>query len=90
LLDPASPSRDALGRGFPHDPTYLRRSIIPHAIGACGHSEEGTGANYTHLRPEYLKDFIASTEAFWDRVGAFTGVHLRYQIYDLASARKPR
>lgn len=58
---------------------------------AAGHSEEGTGANYTHLRPEYLREFIASTEAFWREVGAFTSAHLRYQrdtnIADLASHR---
>ncbi len=46
---------------------------------AAGHSEQGTGANYTHLRPEYLREFVASTEAFWAAVGEFTDSHLRYQ-----------
>jgi len=33
----------------------------------------------THLRPEYLREFNASTEAFWEAVGEFTDAHLRYQ-----------
>jgi site-specific recombinase XerD len=61
---------------------------------AAGHSEEGTGANYTHLRPEYLREFIASTEAFWAAVGEHTDAHLRYQrdtkLVELASARMRR
>lgn len=43
---------------------------------AAGHSEEGTGANYTHIRPGYLGDFIEKTELFWEAVGHFTDVHL--------------
>lgn len=42
-------------------------------------SERGSGANYTHLRPEYLREFIRSTEAFWEEVGQHTDSHLRYQ-----------
>lgn len=61
---------------------------------AAGHSVEGTGANYTHLRPEYLREFIASTEAFWAAVGEHTNAHLRYQrdtkLVELASARVRR
>jgi len=61
---------------------------------AAGHSEEGTGANYTHLRPEYLREFITSTEAFWAAVGEHTNAHLRYQrdtkVAEMASARVRR
>ncbi len=28
--------------------------------------------SYTHLRPEYLREFTPSTEAFWEAVGEFT------------------
>lgn len=46
---------------------------------AAGHSEKGTGANYTHLRPDYLREFIESTEAFWSAVSRYTSVHVRYR-----------
>lgn len=61
--------------------TWHKRQGVPDAQidAAAGHSEEGTGASYTHLRPEYLREFIASTEAFWAAVGEFTDAHLRYQ-----------
>ncbi|MEA3044523.1 MAG: hypothetical protein QOH47_2361 [Sphingomonadales bacterium] len=60
--------------------TWHKRQGVPDAQidAAAGHSEEGTGASYTHLRPEYLREFIASTEAFWEAVGEFTDAHLRY------------
>jgi integrase len=62
--------------------TWHQRQGVPQAQidAAAGHSsEQGSGANYTHLRPSYLKDFIDSTEAFWAAVGEHTDVHLRYQ-----------
>ncbi|OYY70924.1 MAG: hypothetical protein B7Y47_08465 [Sphingomonas sp. 28-63-12] len=62
--------------------TWHQRRGVPQAQidAAAGHSSErGSGANYTHLRPEYLQEFIASTEAFWAAVGAHTKAHLRYQ-----------
>ena len=62
--------------------TWHQRRGVPQAQidAAAGHStERGSGANYTHLRPEYLKEFVASTEAFWSAVGEHTNVHLRYQ-----------
>lgn len=61
--------------------TWHKRQGVPEAQidAAAGHSEQGTGASYTHLRPEYLREFIASTEAFWEAVGEYTGSHLRYQ-----------
>ena len=76
--------------------TWHKRYGVPDAQidAAAGHSEEGTGANYTHLRPEYLREFIASTEAFWAAVGEHTSAHLRYQrdtnLVELASARTSR
>jgi integrase len=85
-------------------PNTLRHSIhtwhksfgVPDAQidAAAGHSEDGTGANYTHIRPEYLREFMASTEAFWAAVGEHTNAHLRYQrdtkVAELASARAKR
>lgn len=76
--------------------TWHKRFGVPDAQidAAAGHSEEGTGANYTHLRPEYLREFIASTEAFWAAVGEHTNAHLRYHsdtnVAELASARVRR
>src|SRR3546814_3532331 len=48
--------------------TYLQTVGVPQAQidAAAGHgSERGSGRNYTHLRPEYLKDFIEAVEAYW-------------------------
>jgi site-specific recombinase XerD len=61
--------------------TWHKRRGVPDAQidAASGHSEQGTGAHYTHLRPEYLREFVESTEAFWEAVGEFTDTHLRYQ-----------
>lgn len=76
--------------------TWHKRQGVPDAQidAAAGHSEEGTGASYTHLRPEYLREFIASTEAFWEAVGEFTGAHLRYPhdtvVVEMASTRVKR
>ena len=76
--------------------TWHKRQGVPEAQidAAAGHSEQGTGASYTHLRPEYLREFLASTEAFWKAVGEFTDTHLRYQrdtnIVALTGARVKR
>lgn len=76
--------------------TWHKTTGVPDAQidAAAGHSEEGTGANYTHLRPEYLREFIASTEAFWTAVAHHTDAHLRYQrdtnLIDLATAKAAR
>src|SRR3546814_2435511 len=46
--------------------TYLQTVGVPQAQidAAAGHSSErGSGRNYTHLRPEYLKDFTEAVEA---------------------------
>jgi integrase len=76
--------------------TWHKRIGTPEAQidAAAGHSEQGTGANYTHLRPEYLQEFIINTERFWEAVGEFTDVHLLYQrstnIAAIGSARFSR
>lgn len=76
--------------------TWHKTQGVPEAQirAAAGHSEEGTGANYTHLRPEYLREFVESTEAFWAAVGEFTEAHLRYQrdtkVIELAAERVKR
>lgn len=76
--------------------TWHKARGVPDAQidAAAGHSEDGTGANYTHLRPEYLREFVESTEAFWSAVGEFTDAHLRYQrdtkVIELASERVKR
>jgi hypothetical protein len=45
---------------------------------AAGHSSErGSGRNYTHLRPEYLKDFIAAIEEYWHQMDSLTKAHRR-------------
>lgn len=59
---------------------------------AAGHAGEGTNKrHYRHLRPDYLKDFIAGVEDFWADVGRFTTAHLRYQrdtkIVDMGAHR---
>jgi hypothetical protein len=61
--------------------TWHERQGVPEAQidAAAGHSKQGTGASYTHLRPTYLKKFIDSTEAFWAAVGEFTESQLRYK-----------
>lgn len=58
--------------------TWHQRQGVPQAQidAAAGHnSERGSGRNYTHLRPEYLREFVESTEAFWAEVDRFTNVH---------------
>lgn len=60
--------------------TFLAALGVPKAQidTAAGHSTDGgTGDKYNHLRPEYLKDFVAGIEAFWAEVDAFTDVHRR-------------
>lgn len=61
--------------------TYLQTQGVPQAQidAAAGHrSEVGSGRNYTHLRPEYLGEFIAAVELYWKRMDSVTSVHRRY------------
>lgn len=59
--------------------TYLQTVGVPQAQidMAAGHQEPGSGRNYTHLRPEYLKEFIAAVEAYWADMRTLTTAHLR-------------
>ncbi|WP_232090510.1 hypothetical protein [Sphingomonas sp. HMP9] len=60
--------------------TWHKRQGVPEAQidAVAGYSEQGTGASYTHLRPEYLREFLTSTEAFWEAFGEFSSSHLCY------------
>lgn len=58
--------------------TYLSARGVPKAQidTAAGHATgTGTGRKYDHLRPDYLREFVAGVEAFWLEVDAFTSVH---------------
>lgn len=44
---------------------------------AAGHYEPGSGRNYSHLRPEYLREFMGVTEAYWEQMDRLTKVHRR-------------
>jgi integrase len=58
--------------------TYLAARGVPKAQidTAAGHSTDaGTGDKYNHLRPDYLKDFVAGVEEFWAEVDEFTDAH---------------
>jgi integrase len=62
--------------------TYLQTVGVPQAQidAAAGHSsEQGSGRNYTHLRPEYLREFIEAVEAYWADMRTLTSAHLRTQ-----------
>jgi site-specific recombinase XerD len=73
--------------------TYLQTVGAPQAQidMAAGHQEPGSGRNYTHLRPEYLKEFIEAVEAYWEEMRTHTKSHLRShcgpKVHDLAIAR---
>lgn len=57
--------------------TFLAAHGVPKAQidTAAGHATDaGTGDRYNHLRPEYLKDFIAGIEAFWAAVSEYSPV----------------
>lgn len=58
--------------------TQLNRMGVPNAQIdlAAGHSgERGSGRNYTHLRPDYLKEFRAGVERYWREMDKLTSVH---------------
>lgn len=59
--------------------THLQMVGVPQAQidAAAGHVQDGggTGKNYTHLRPEYLKEFIAAVEDYWSEMDAITSAH---------------
>lgn len=58
--------------------TALQTRGVPQAQidAAAGHSSEtGSGRNYTHLRPEYLREFREAVEDYWREIDRFTSVH---------------
>lgn len=64
--------------------TYLQTMGVPQAQIdlAAGHvaAEKGSGRNYTHLRPEYLREFVEAVEAYWSNMDSLTRVHRRTQF----------
>ena len=63
--------------------TYLAAQGVPKAQidTAAGHSTDGgTGDKYNHLRPDYLKDFVAAIESFWAEVDVFTDAHRKLPV----------
>ncbi|MBV8970752.1 MAG: hypothetical protein JO290_00505 [Sphingomonadaceae bacterium] len=45
---------------------------------AAGHApRKGSGRNYSHLRPEYLREFVAAIEGYWAEMDRLTTVHRR-------------
>lgn len=101
-LGETAPRPHVIGIGSPN---VLRHTIstemhmrgVPEAQidTAAGHAGDSTNKrHYRHLRPDYLKDFIAGVEDYWNEVGRFTTAHLRYQrdtkIIDLGSRRVGR
>ncbi len=63
--------------------TYLQTMGVPQAQIdlAAGHiaAEKGSGRNYTHLRPEYLREFVEAVESYWSTMDSLTRVHRRTQ-----------
>jgi hypothetical protein len=63
--------------------TYLQTMGVPQAQIdlAAGHvaAEKGSGRNYTHLRPEYLRELIQAVEAYWSNLDTLTRAHRRTQ-----------
>ena len=73
--------------------TYLQAMGVPQAqIDAmAGHSgEQGSGRNYTHLRPEYLKEAIQAVEEYWSAMDKLTRAHRSQfgpKVFDIKSGK---
>ena len=69
--------------------TQLQRMGVPQAQidAAAGHSSEiGSGRNYTHLRPGYLKEFCEAVEEYWAEIDQYTRAHRSHvgpKVFDL-------
>ena len=72
--------------------TWHKRQGVPEEQidAAAGHSEQGTGASHIHLRPQYLQEFTASSEAIWAAVGEFTDAHCVTNVVALTGVRVRR
>lgn len=72
--------------------TFMQTQGVPQAqIDAmAGHQEPGSGRNYTHLRPEYLKEAMQAIEYYWSEMDGLTTAH-RSQLgpkrYDLKTRK---
>ncbi|UZK67850.1 hypothetical protein [Sphingomonas sp. M1-B02] len=59
--------------------TWLERTGVPRAQieTAAGHEAggDGSGSIYTHVRPDYLSDFVAGMEKLFDELDAYTSAH---------------
>ncbi len=101
-LGETAPRPHLIGLGSPN---VLRHTIstemhmrgVPEAQidTAAGHAGDSTNKrHYRHLRPDYLRDFIAGVEDYWSEVGKFTKAHLRShcdpKVIDLGAARASR
>lgn len=62
--------------------TYLQTVGVPQGQidAAAGHSEPGSGRAYSHLRPEYLREFVAAVESYWSEMDKLTKAHRRSQV----------
>lgn len=62
--------------------TYMQTAGVPQGQidAAAGHSEPGSGRAYSHLRPEYLREFIAAVESYWSDLDKLTTAHRRSQL----------
>lgn len=73
--------------------TYLQTMGVPQAqIDAmAGHSgEQGSGRNYTHLRPEYLKEAMQAVEEYWGMMDQLTRAHRSQfgpKIFDIKTGK---
>lgn len=73
--------------------TYLQTIGVPQAqIDAmAGHSgEQGSGRNYTHLRPEYLREAMQGVEEYWGNMDRLTRAHRSQfgpKVYDIKTRK---
>jgi integrase len=101
-LGETAPRPKIVGIGSPNTlrhtcSTEMHMRGIPEAQidRAAGHAGDGTNKkHYRHLRPDYLREFIAGVEDYWSVVGQHTKVHLRShsdpKIIDFGAARVGR
>lgn len=101
-LGETSPRPHIVGLGSPNTlrhtcSTEMHKRGVPEAQidYAAGHRGDGTNKrHYRHLRPDYLREFIAGVEDYWAELAKLTTAHLRYQrdtkIVDFASTRARR
>lgn len=98
VLEDAGVTVDGKAWGYPNAlrhtcHTYLQTMGVPQAqIDAmAGHSgEQGSGRNYTHLRPEYLKEATQAVEEYWGAMDKLTRAHRSQfgpKIFDIKTGK---